>query len=85
MAGLSKTDRDLCKSLNELMFFAVTSSLVRGAINKLLVIRVFGCKSLISLHALFLQEQFYKNNEDKICPKIKNKLRTIEARLQIHM
>ena len=58
MAGLSKTDRDLCKSLNELIFFAATSSLVHGAINKLLVIRVFGCKSLISLHAFF----FYKNN-----------------------
>ena len=33
----------------------------------------------------FLQEQFYKNNEAQICPKIKNKLRTIEARLQIQM
>ena len=28
----------------------------------------------------FLQEQFYKNNEAQICPKIKNKLRTIEIR-----
>ena len=28
----------------------------------------------------FLKEQFYKN-EAQICPKIKNKLRTIEARL----
>ena len=25
---------------------------------------------------------FYKNNETQICPKIKNKLRAIEARLQ---
>ena len=28
---------------------------------------------------------YYKNNEAQICPKIKNKLRTIEARLQIQM
>ena len=30
-----------------------------------------------------LLEQFYKNNEAQSCPKIKNKLRTIEARLVI--
>ena len=28
---------------------------------------------------------FNKNNEAQICPKVKNKLRTIEARLQIQM
>ena len=28
---------------------------------------------------------FYKNNEAQICPKVKNKLRTIEARLQMQM
>ena len=33
----------------------------------------------------FLLEQFHKNNEAQICPKIKNKLRTIEARLLIQM
>ena len=33
----------------------------------------------------FLEEQFCKNNEAQICPKIKNKLRTIEARLQFQM
>ena len=27
--------------------------------------------------------QLYKNNEAQICPKIKNKLRAIEARLQM--
>ena len=32
----------------------------------------------------FLLEQFYKN-EAQICPKIKNKLRTIEARLQMQI
>ena len=36
------------------------------------------------LHALFLYEQFYKN-EAPIYPKIKNKLRTIETRLQMQM
>ena len=33
----------------------------------------------------FLQEHFYKNNEAQICSKIKNKLRTIEARLQMQI
>ena len=28
---------------------------------------------------------FYKNNEAQICPKIKNKLRAIEARLQMQI
>ena len=31
----------------------------------------------------FISEQFYKNNEAQICPKIKNKLRTIEARIHV--
>ena len=42
----------------------------------------------ISIHwdyTLFIKEQFYKNNEAQICPKIKNKLRTIEARLQMQI
>ena len=34
------------------------------------------------VHVRFLWEQFYKNNEAQIWPKIKNKLRTIEARFQ---
>ena len=38
------------------------------------------------MYRLFvLYEQFYKNNEAQICPKIKNKLRTIEARLQMQI
>ena len=36
-------------------------------------------------YTLFLQEQFYKNNEAQICSKIKKKLRTFEARLQMEM
>ena len=28
---------------------------------------------------------YYKNNEAQICPKIKNKLKRIEARLQMQM
>ena len=34
----------------------------------------------VNVHAPFLQKQFYKN-EAQVCPKIKNKLRTTEARL----
>ena len=37
------------------------------------------------VHAFFLLEQFYKNKEAQICPKIKSKLRTIEARLQMQI
>ena len=33
----------------------------------------------------FLKEQFYKNNEAEICSDIKNKIRTIEARLQMEI
>ena len=33
----------------------------------------------------FLIEQFYKNNEAQIFQKTKNKLRTIEAELQVQM
>ena len=40
---------------------------------------------LLPVHAFFLQKQFYKNNEAQIWPKIKKKLRTMEARLQIQM
>ena len=39
----------------------------------------------IILHVFILQEQLYKNSEAQICPKIKNKLRTTEARLQIQI
>ena len=43
----------------------------------------------ISCSSRFLYEQFDKNNEAQICPKwylvLKNKLRTIEARLQMQM
>ena len=34
---------------------------------------------------IFLQEQLYKNDEAQIFPKIKNQLRTTEARLQMQM
>ena len=37
------------------------------------------------LHAFFLKEQFYKNNEAEICSDFKNKIRTIEARLQMEI
>ena len=37
------------------------------------------------LHAFFIRTILYKNNEAQICPKIKNKLRTIEARPQMQM
>ena len=36
-------------------------------------------------YTLFLKEQFYKNSEAQICPKIKNKLRTIEVRRCFYM
>ena len=36
-------------------------------------------------YTLFYKNNFYKDNEAQICPKIKNKLRTIETRLQIQM
>ena len=35
----------------------------------------------IAVHAFFFLEQFYKNNKARICPKIKDKLRTTEAQL----
>ena len=39
-----------------------------------------------NMYTLFLlQEQFYKNNEAQFCPKIKNELRTIEARFQMQI
>ena len=34
------------------------------------------------LYTLFLLEQFYKDNGVQISPKIRNKLRTIEARFR---
>ena len=36
-------------------------------------------------YTLFFIRTFYKNNKARICPKIKNKLRTIEARLQMQV
>ena len=44
-------------------------------------------KRLILIYTLFFVtwEQFYKNNETQICPKIKNKQGTIEAWLQTQM
>ena len=36
-----------------------------------------------SNYTLFFIRAIYKNSEAQICPKIKNKLRTIEARLQL--
>ena len=37
---------------------------------------------ILIYYTLFLQEHFYNNNEAQICPKVKNKRRTIEARLR---
>ena len=36
------------------------------------------------IHAFFYKNNLYKN-EAQICPKFKNKLRTIEARLQMQI
>ena len=37
------------------------------------------------IHLFFhIKEQFYENNKAQIYPKIKNKIRTIEVRLQMH-
>ena len=39
---------------------------------------------MFTKYTLFLQQQFYKNNEAQICPQIKNNITTIQAGIWNH-
>ena len=46
---------------------------------------IFARAGMFNIREEKIHAFFYKNNDSQICPKIKNKLRTTEARLHIQM